>query len=64
MAISLPISITRFHSWSVDVVKSGEEERVEDGGLVWLEGRSNSCSVICKCLVIGIFKTASEEKIT
>lgn len=64
MAISLAISITRFHSWRVDVVKSGDEEGVEDRGLVRVEGRSNSCSVNCKCLVIGIFKTASEEKIT
>lgn len=32
MAISLAISITRFHSRRVDAVKSGEEEGVEDGG--------------------------------
>lgn len=32
MAISLAISITRFHSQCVDVVKSGDEEGVEDGG--------------------------------
>ncbi len=37
MAISLAISITRFHSRRVDVVKSGEEEGVEDGGLVRVE---------------------------
>lgn len=30
MAISLAISITRFHSQRVDVVKSGEEKGVED----------------------------------
>lgn len=65
MAISLAISITRFHSQSVDVVKSGEEVGGRgQGGLVWMEGRSNFRSVNCKCLVIGIFKTVSEEKIT
>lgn len=62
MAISLAVSITRFHSLRVDVVKK-RRRRVEDDG-VGATGRSNSRSVNCKCLLIGIVKKASEEKIT
>lgn len=60
MAISLAISITRFHSWCVNVVKSGREaeERVR------VVGRTHSRSVSCEGWIIRIVKAASEEKIT
>lgn len=38
MAISLAISITRFHSPRIDAVKCGEEEGMEDRGRVGVGG--------------------------